>query len=351
MQEALENCLKDISRILGIGEVREPKKKRLRAKDYANGVVGNDTNAHARKNITQPPPQARSNKDEWSGLSDPEDADKEQDDLDPSAASNTEDDEYDLYASRLAASSDADLDSDSADRDSLAINPTTAKLNPSSITPSPAPSPSPSLSRSSSPPHKAPHKDPSTAAKLPRPKPKSTTFLPSLSQSAYFSGSDSSAASDAEDVAPKRKNRRGQQARRAIWEQKFGREARHIKLGMVDGKGGSVGKGKGRDEGWDPRKGAVGPGGKGKAAGRGWDRDKGRDNREDGGQALGKGRKGGRGPTSSGANSEVVGDRRLGKGKPAKSGDEGKLHPSWEAARKAKEMKKAVPFQGKKVVF
>ena len=27
------------------------------------------------------------------------------------------------------------------------------------------------------------------------------------------------------------------------------------------------------------------------------------------------------------------------------------LHPSWEAAKKAKEQKKAIQFQGKKVVF
>lgn len=359
VQEAMDKCLKDIRRVLGIEEVKEPKKKRLRAKDYPNGASGKDTNAYTQEDIAVPAPRAKSKEEEWSELSDPEDTHRthrDHDNLDPGTASNIDDDEYDLYASRLAASSDSDSDSDSnsADRESPHKSHPPSHLNPSSITPSPAPSRSPSLSRSPSPPPKSPHKSPSTtaqaASKKPPPKPKSTTFLPSLSQSVYFSGSDSDSSppSDA-GAAPKRKNRRGQQARRAIWEQKFGGEARHVKLGLTKPAAG----GKSRDQGWDVRKGAVGAG-KGR-----WGEKSGRKEREMG-RSDGRANGAGRGPSSSGANSEAVANRRpnriggrseASKGKSAKSGEEGKLHPSWEAARKAKELKKAVPFQGKKVVF
>ena len=52
-----------------------------------------------------------------------------------------------------------------------------------------------------------------------------TTFLPSLTMGGYWSGSES--AEDFEE-AP-RKNRRGQRARRQIWEQKYGTKANHLK--------------------------------------------------------------------------------------------------------------------------
>nr|GAT60323.1 predicted protein [Mycena chlorophos] len=53
-------------------------------------------------------------------------------------------------------------------------------------------------------------------------------FLPSLSVG-YIRGGSSSEDDDIEDVEPQRKNRRGQRARQAIWEKKYGRGANHKK--------------------------------------------------------------------------------------------------------------------------
>lgn len=97
-----------------------------------------------------------------------------------------------------------------------------------------------------------------------------------------------------------------------------------------------------RDEGWDDRKGARGGDergmrGRGRGAGNGV-----------GGRGGSGGRRGG--ILGSGANSDPIITKREKPVKPMK-GAEGPLHPSWEAARKAKEQKTQVAFQGKKVVF
>ncbi|EHK98966.1 putative BUD22 family protein C4F10.06 [Glarea lozoyensis 74030] len=150
------------------------------------------------------------------------------------------------------------------------------------------------------------------------PPPKSTTFLPSL-LGGYFSGSESSASDLDDDAAPVvRKNRPGQNARRAIWEKKFGTGANHIKSGQ-----GSVR----RDEGWDSKRGAD-PG-RGRGRGRG-----------------GFGGSSGFAGRATGENAVAPLEKRAGK-----KDDVGVLHPSWQAAKKAKEEKKAAKFEGKKVVF
>ncbi|KAI9765013.1 MAG: hypothetical protein M1835_007469 [Candelina submexicana] len=114
----------------------------------------------------------------------------------------------------------------------------------------------------------------------------------------YWSGSESAEEDTGTvDVAP-RKNRRGQQARRAIWEKKYGQS---------------------RDQGWNPRSGAI--------------RDTRRQPRL---KAL----------QASGANSDPIKPRPG-----AQNGVEKALHPSWIAAKKAKEKKQSAPFQGTKVVF
>ncbi len=51
-----------------------------------------------------------------------------------------------------------------------------------------------------------------------------SAFLPSL-MGGYISGSES--ASDIDVAPPTRKNRRGQRARQAIWEKKYGEKAKH----------------------------------------------------------------------------------------------------------------------------
>ena len=153
------------------------------------------------------------------------------------------------------------------------------------------------------------------------PKTTSSAFLPALSHANYFSGSESSASDLDAEVAP-RKNRRGQRARQKIAEAKFGAGAKHIEKQR-------------RNEGWDPKRGAVS------------DEKRGRGER--GGVA-----RGGRGPQQSGTNAEPLGQKKSGG---VKRDDKGELHPSWQAAKAAKESKKlkidvgGTKTQGKKVVF
>jgi hypothetical protein len=157
-------------------------------------------------------------------------------------------------------------------------------------------------------------------------KPTSSAFLPALSHAAYFSGSESEASDLDVDDAP-RKNRRGQRARQKIAEMKFGAKAKHLEKAQ-------------RDVSFDPKRGAVA----------------GDDKRQRRGRPMG------RGLQQSGSNAEPLGkkddkkDRKMSLG--AKRDDKGELHPSWQAAKMAKESKKLKidvagkgPAQGKKVVF
>ncbi|EUC27531.1 hypothetical protein COCCADRAFT_9895 [Bipolaris zeicola 26-R-13] len=156
-------------------------------------------------------------------------------------------------------------------------------------------------------------------------KPTTSAFIPALSHAAYFSGSESEASDLDVDVVP-RKNRRGQRARQKIAELKYGQKAKHLEKAQ-------------RSATFDPKRGAV----------------SGTDKRQRRGKPLGHG------PQQSGGNAEPLGersdkkDRKIGVG--AKRDDKGELHPSWQAAKMAKESKKlkidlsgAKPA-GKKVVF
>lgn len=158
--------------------------------------------------------------------------------------------------------------------------------------------------------------------------PSSSTFLPGLSHAAYFSGDES--ASDLDEKP--RKNRRGQRARQKIAEAKYGAKAKHIEKND-------------RKKGWDAKRGAVDTDGARPA------------NRKDR-RAAEKGMKakGGRGPVMSGENAAPLGKRRGEEGKQGgaagaaggvgggkkgpKKDDTGPLHPSWAAAKAAKESKK-----------
>lgn len=133
-------------------------------------------------------------------------------------------------------------------------------------------------------------------------RPRDSTFLPSL-MGGYISGSES--ASDI-DVAPAKK-RRGQRARQAIWEKKYGTTAKHL----------SKPQKKGRDSGWDSKRGAV-----------------------EGGDSRTPWKQGIRDPLD-----------KVKKQVPTKKDDEGVLHPSWAARKKAKEAEKTVAFSGAKIVF
>ena len=227
---------------------------------------------------------------------------------------------HDQYISRLANSSS---DAMSDDEEGIAIS--ASDIRQSSYSPFGDKALSPPISHPSveipRPRDKTNH--PRTSATGPT---TSTTFLPSLTMGGFYSGSESGSVEDegTADIKP-RKNRMGQQARRQLWEKKFGQRANHIQK-------------QSRELGWDACKGALGGGDRGQ-----------------------RGRRGGRGGTglrprvsrnedgqrTSGANSDPIQTR---KEKVAKAVD-GPLHPSWEAAKKAKEHKGNVAFTGTKVVF
>ncbi|KAI3399022.1 hypothetical protein diail_8049 [Diaporthe ilicicola] len=143
--------------------------------------------------------------------------------------------------------------------------------------------------------------------------------LPSL-MGGYISGSESD-ASDI-DVAPAaRKNRRGQRARQALWEKKFKEKAKHLSKEKA-----------GRDSGWDLKRGAV-----------------------DGSEKT-PWKKGIKTPferRSDGQRDEhdyAAPEPRRPR-PPTKKDDEGPLHPSWEARKRAKEAQETAAYQGKKITF
>lgn len=147
---------------------------------------------------------------------------------------------------------------------------------------------------------------------------KKSSFVPSLTMGGYISGSGSDMEDEPVNVAP-RKNRRGQRARQQIWEKKYGTGALHLQK-------------QDRNQGWDAKRGATnGPTrGERKKLGRG-------------GKPAGNSRGKGRGSESAKGTSAPKKPRR---------DDTGPLHPSWEAAKRAKEKKsEPVVFQGKKISF
>ena len=160
-------------------------------------------------------------------------------------------------------------------------------------------------------------------------KPKASAFIPSLSVG-YVAGSGSEPESDIEELTAVKKNRRGQRARQQLAEKKFGAKAKHLLNPKND-----------RSQGWDAKRGAT----DGARGGRGGGR---------GGFGAGRGGFGagaGRGGSFSKGAPPAGGDARP-PPKKKHNDDEGPLHPSWAAAKAAKD-KKAVPvvFTGKKISF
>jgi uncharacterized membrane protein YgcG len=178
--------------------------------------------------------------------------------------------------------------------------------------------------------------DESMDDRYPPPKPKASAFIPSLSVG-YIAGSDSEPESDIEELAPVKKNRRGQRARQQIAEKKFGAKAKHLENPKND-----------RNQGWDAKRGAT-DGTRGKRGA-----DSGRGGR--GGFAGGRGGFGGNGGRGGGfggaASGRFTGGDAPAPPKKKHNDDEGPLHPSWAAAKAAKD-KKSVPvaFAGKKITF
>lgn len=143
-----------------------------------------------------------------------------------------------------------------------------------------------------------------------------STFLPSL-MGGYMSGSES--ASDIEEARPQK--RRGQRARQAIWEKKYGASAKHLQ---------SENQKAGRDAGWDMRRGAV---------------------EGDGRDRKTPWKKGASNPLARTSNRGGVATRNEAFGKSPKRDDEGSLHPSWAAKKQAQNARKEASFSGQKIVF
>lgn len=161
-----------------------------------------------------------------------------------------------------------------------------------------------------------------------------STFLPTL-MGGYYEASDSGSDIEQDVLQNKpKKNRPGQMARQAIWEKKYGQRANHIKQGLPP-----VAERKTKDDGWDAKRGAKDGGRRGGAGG----------NRGGGRGGSGGAWKSERPAAATGENSMAVGERK--KAGMGKKDDVGVLHPSWQAAKKAKEMKKSATFEGTKVVF
>lgn len=319
---AMDEVLEGARSVLGLGKGNEGRKKRLRAKDFER----------------ERPPREREEKDDGGDEHGDEQRQPDEEVSNVGGASDDEEHEAvaemegsgddledcDKYAIRLANSS-SDEDSPGNDDEDQPTN----RRRQSSFSPILSDSPPRTTSKQSKPTQAR------KAGANPIPTPKSTTFLPSLT-AGYWSNSDSAVSdpdSDAADIKL-RKNRMGQQARRALWEKKFGYKANHLKQ-----------ESQSRDHGWDARKGAQGgeergSRGRGRGRGRGASASGGR-NRRSNRPANVKG--------ASGANSDPVGVRR---GKPSEAkAAEGPLHPSWEAAKKKKEVKTMPAFEGKKTVF
>lgn len=242
-------------------------------------------------------------------------------DMDISGDEESGSDEFADFDARLGPGSDSEGEEDS-DEDL----PAKSRALADDISDSVSRSPSPAFSAADSPPPKKTKATKGSDAPV-----QSTTFLPSLMMGGYWSGSEDASGGEEEAAAPKRKNRMGQQARRALWEKKFGAGANHVQKELKTQK-------KSRDSGWDTRKGATDGGRGGRFGGRGGFEDRGLSDRPHNVHNA-RGQQSGSGPAQSSRPT-----------KPSKD-DQGPLHPSWEAKKKLKEQASTAKFQGTKVTF
>lgn len=315
VKKAMNDSMDSIRALFGLNEPRDGKRKRLRKVDYQREPKNNNEDpkplhqdAHGHVDDTESESFAAAE-------ARPRDTDQ---------ADSSDDVDFQNYDSRLAGSSDDSFEgvSEAIGSDELRIYPGKDTSRNPSLSPSPSPSESAVTADRIS-------QDSTGALGRPNTNPKATTFLPSLMMGGYWSGSEPASDNERDAEKPQRKNRRGQQERRLIAEKKFGQNANHLKKQRKESD---------RNQGWDARRGAQANGGKDNQR-----KGSGRTNRVPQASRFTKGA-----ASSSGANSEPVGPKRTAeKSQPT----EVSLHPSWQAAKTAKEHKKAATFQGKKVVF
>ena len=312
VKSAVNDAVTAICAILEIDNIAVAKPKRLRAADFKSGDRQHrDGHNKATSSVEKLPNDITNGNPSIGKLQGPTSSDEQHDESDASSFNS------DTYASHLASASPPPSSSAS----SAPISSSHTPVRHSSFKPPSAPS----ISDGTWSPSPSPEPEPRAFAKAPPSK--STTFLPSLSLGGYWSGSEAGSDDLGEAEIKPRKNRRGQRERRAIWEKKFGANANHIKQGPGP-----------RDEGWDPKRGATVERTRERKKERVAHVPNRRERRAHGASAA------------SGANSEVLrlGSRNM---QSRKANMESSLHPSWEAAKKAKERKQTVGFEGKKVVF
>jgi hypothetical protein len=318
VRNALPTAMKEVKSELGIGtdDLRPGKKKRLRAKDYQNGDAENsaegqedEVDADAAAKLRNALGLGAQRPDSGSGDSD-----------DDGVISDDEEDGSGRYRSRLAFSDeDEDDDQDEDEDEELGsdIEAIERRLEAEGIGRK-----KPREERRYDAESDLELSDDESEADIPVPRkvaaPNKSAFMPSLTLGGYISGSGSD-IDDAAALAP-RKNRRGQRARQQIWEKKFGVTAKHLQKPAGNAR-------------WDPKRGAT-------------DR-----NVRGGRQPMGRGGPVRR-PNERGSGDRTAHAKGSSETKKPKRDDTGPLHPSWEAAKRAKE-KKSVPvaFQGKKISF
>ena len=329
VKTAMSEIIDRIRKVLGIEDIQRVQKKRTRAVDHVSDPSAGDTPLRGEDEGPGSQDESDHETSDWHGFSAVESVQGDHHDNSSEIGSM----DFEMYNSRLGPSSDVETEVEGsiegllqqeevAKHNALEQEPLNSRHNttyslskdlslfPESDNSSSTPSPPPLV-------RKAPGK---------ASKPRSTTFLPSLAVGGYWSGSDST-ASDLDTGDNKiRKNRRGQQERRAIWEKKYGHNANHLRR---------ENKVQNRDEGWDLRRGARSSedarGKRGRGRGRGGMQ---RESRPVEAGSVG----------ATGANSHPVLAKKL-------KAVEAPLHPSWQAAKKRKDEKRSVAFTGTKLVF
>ena len=305
VKNVVPNILAEIKKLLGLQDLPVGKQSKSGAK----------SDAPSKEKSEKRVPGAKEKPESGSDVEEDEQKDsRSRTELSVSGDEGSGSEDFSKFDTRLAPGSgsedESDLDEDMSDADNRA-------LAADDISDSVSRSPSPAFSAENSPPPKKTKAGKASSAPV-----QSTTFLPSLMMGGYWSGSEEATDDEAAAGPPKRKNRMGQQARRALWEKKYGAKANHIQEEQKKQK-------RNRDSGWDTRRGATGA--NAGALGRG-------------GNRLGRGKSG----ADSGPGSHSTGLQNQAKGPPK---DSGPLHPSWEAKRRQKEQATTATFQGKKVVF
>ncbi|KAL8790946.1 MAG: hypothetical protein Q9213_000371 [Squamulea squamosa] len=317
VKKAVDDSMIKIREALGLAEMQYIKKKRMRKKDFEPQL--RTISQYGREHGVDLKPEVSSSR---TGTQYPA-IDKAGDE------SNEDRFQYDEYTSRLVGSSHTSSDGDSQSVDYEALCTTSGQDTTRELTLSPSPEVSvSSIATDSPPPGRSKALEHSTSAS------KATTFLPSLMMGGYWSGSEPATDDEGKLNEQSRKNRRGQRERRLIAEKKFGQNAKHLK---------KHGRIQDRDLGWDPRKGAQTDETDEFGRMKRWRGRDGNSRIRQAPQPLKQGP-----AASSGANSDAVRPKQsMIKNKPA----EGPLHPSWQAAKKAKEQKQSATFQGKRVTF